>query len=1268
MKRLLILSICFLAVSFTYGQLIIKEKKYPSLLWEITGKGSKKPSYLIGTMHVSNKLAFNLPDSFYIALKSAQVVALETNPETWQADMDKYEIGNSNYTGNNYSSYSLPSDFLTINTFKFYPYYPSIERALYSNSSAINSLLYRSYGNTAADFEEDTYLDMYIFQCGKKLGKKVAGVEDYGQSMRLMTEAYQDAAKDKDRKNKTYSEGAQDYSMDKLQEAYRTGNLDLLDTINKFNSTSAAFDEKFLYRRNEIQAQSIDSIIKAGNTLFVGVGAAHLPGQRGVIEMLRRMGYKLRPIKMGERNSREKDIVDKIRVPVKFNQVSSDDGMYKVDIPGKFYKVSEESSINQQQYADMANGSYYIVSRITTNAWMWGHNEAKVLSIVDSLLYENVPGKILSKTPLSKNNYKGIDIINRTRRGDVQRSQIFVTPFEILFFKMSGNGDYVKNGEEPNRFFNSIYLKEFGKLKTEMPAQWKVYTPPSGGFSVALPHEPAISNDGSLLFDAIDKSANIHFRVIRSDIHNFNLIGEDTLDVGLMEESFMSSQFIESVLYRKQNVDKGYPVLDGKYKGKYGGIFVTRFLIQGPHYYALIAYSDNEQVKMQNFINSFQLIPFKYGISQVQTDTTLRFSVSTPVYPSGKKIKLDMPGYADMGFDGDVDDSEEIDYLNGAVFKAKLVESDSTGEKIYVSMFKWSSYFYTKDSSLLDDEKKISLDGDTSWIIRYRKSEMWPDGTRVRETIISDTGSSRTLWGKTFYKNGVFYLLNTAYDTITTPSEFVKNFFQTFKPADTIKGVNPFERKTDSFFRHLASSDSVLQRKAIKQIDVIDIDSTDFDQLVNAIASRSWAEKKYLKIKSGLISRLGEIKTKMAADYLKKLYYSTTDTLQLQYPILENLLQQKTAYAFSLFKEIIVSEPPVMEKEGGYAISSDYGLSNQAVDNNSFFDELGDSLALTKKILPDLLPLLNLADYKTDMMELLKKMVDSNIVTTVDYEIYVSKFLIEAKQELRKQLIAEKKKLIDEAEDSKKEKKLEGSYDKYKQSDGGNEDLTLYSTLLLPFTEKNTLVMPLLEQMLKSNDKRLKYNTLMLLVKNKKTHPDTLIKYFAALDEYRYELYTDLKKAKCSNKFPSLYKNHVDLALSKLYHYSQYEKPDSIIFLERLYTTNKGQNGFIYFFKYKESKDDLIWKLATVGLVPTNASEIEFEGAETPPKYKGYDEGYTTNSKSDFTDFTNIAIREEEPIAGQLVKHLKRLLYGKRKSAARFYGTENTRQDEYDEY
>ncbi|HRE37416.1 MAG TPA: TraB/GumN family protein, partial [Chitinophagaceae bacterium] len=550
MRIIPIIFLLALSVCSVNAQPVIKAKKYPSLLWEISGKGLKKPSYLIGTMHVSSKLAFNLPDSFYYAIRKAEVVALETNPETWQDDLNKYDLsgGKSYNDGYKYSLYSsMPSDYLSINTLKFFKYDNKIEKALYSNPSTINSLLYRTYGNESSDFEEDTYLDMYIFQCGKKWGKKVTGVEDYGESMKLMAEAYRDGAKDKNRKERSYGDAGDEYSEEKLEEAYRTGNLDLLDSINKYNSESAAFDEKFLYQRNEIQANSIDSIIASGSILFVGVGAAHLPGERGVIEILRRKGYKLRPVKMGERASKEKELVDKIRVPVTFRTASAADGAYRVDIPGTFYKMGDDVAQDQRQYADMANGSYYMVTRIMTNAWMWNHSSEDVYKKVDSLLYENIPGKIISKTAIVKNGYKGFDITNRTRRGDLQRYNIFITPFEVIFFKMSGNGDYVKLGDEAKRFFGSIQLKEY---KNGGP--YKKYSPAYGGFAVDLPHEPYIGNDGSWIYDAEDKAAGINYRVIRSDIHNYRFAEEDSFDLGLMDESFMASEFMDTQLLRKQ--------------------------------------------------------------------------------------------------------------------------------------------------------------------------------------------------------------------------------------------------------------------------------------------------------------------------------------------------------------------------------------------------------------------------------------------------------------------------------------------------------------------------------------------------------------------------------------------------------------------------------------------------------------------------------------------------------------------------------------------
>ncbi len=1245
-------------------------KKYPSLLWEITGNGLTKPSYLFGTMHVSSKMAFHLADSFYVGIRNADMVALETNPESWQEDMSKYDAGGDENEG--YSSrlrvrglMAMPADFLSISTLRFYKYDKKMERALYSNPSTINNLLYRSYGNESSDFEEDTYLDMYIYQCGKKWGKKVAGVEKYGESMKLMEEAYRDAARDKNKKERSYDR-EEGYSSGKLQEAYRTGNLDWLDSINRYNSFSEAFDEKFLYKRNEIQANSIDSILKTKQSLFVGVGAAHLPGRRGVIEMLRDLGYKLRPVKMGQRDSQHKTMVEQLRVPVTFSTQTAEDGVFKVDIPGKFYKFGDESGFEQRQYADMANGSYYMVTRLMTNAWMWGHNADKVYRNVDSVLYENIPGKIISKTNIVRNGYKGIDITNRTRRGDMQRYNIFVTPFEIMIFKMGGTGDYVKNGEEAKKFFGSIKLSEY---HTAMPATWKKISPSSGGFSVDMPHEPFIGNDGSQIYDAEDKAANTQYRVIRTDIHNYRFVEEDTFDLGLMDESFASSEFIDKQVSRKQTTYNGYPALDCQYTDKNGGVYLTRFIIQGPHYYTLIAHGKQEIPKMKNFLNSFELKSFKYGEIKERKDTALYYTVRSPVFPEPKN-KLDLPqlGYSSQSDD---DDDSDDDILGDGAFRNKVISNDSTGEKINVNFFKVPRYFYSKDTTVFDRENGLSEDENQAWIVRIKKKTELPNKMKVWETILSDTGSSRTIWNKSFYKDGITFSLTTEGDTLTAPSTFVKSFFETFTPDDTLKGNDPFVKKTRFFYEDFMSADSVVHKRALKGLYTVRFDSTDLPIAKSLINGLNWKEKKYLDTKKMLIGKLDAIQTKEAGNYLKELYYAAGDTVELQYSILEALLQQQTQHSFNVFRDIVSAEPPVLNigKNNDYTSYNFFNAGKTRrikynYDNNNFMDELFDSLKLTRTILPELLPLLNLDDYKANMMRLLGRMIDSNLVKPKDYELYISKFLIEAKQEFRKQAIAEKKKSIAAAEEKKDDNQSKYSspygYDN-QGNDYGNDDLGLYATLLVPSWETNTAVAPFIKQMFSSSDKRLKYDLLLLLKRNKKPVPDTLLNYFAKSDEYRYELYTDLNDLGMSNQFPSQYNNHLDLAKSKLWGTANYSKPDSLVFIDRLAAVVKGKKGWVYFYKYKSKKDDMSWKLAYAGLVAEDSKLFEFEVDDKNEASSSWDiDDYRDTDKTDFTAFGPVKIKEDEPIQAQISKQLKKLLYSLRKSARRFYGADSS--------
>src|SRR6201990_3721120 len=131
-RLLVILFLLFLASSLTAQQKT--EKKYPALLWEITGNGLQRPSYLFGTMHVSSKLVFHLSDSFYLDIRNAEVVALELDPQLWQDHLFRFEDLPSTLR---YYTQGAPNDFINERSFQLENYESRLKSALSEEPTVI---------------------------------------------------------------------------------------------------------------------------------------------------------------------------------------------------------------------------------------------------------------------------------------------------------------------------------------------------------------------------------------------------------------------------------------------------------------------------------------------------------------------------------------------------------------------------------------------------------------------------------------------------------------------------------------------------------------------------------------------------------------------------------------------------------------------------------------------------------------------------------------------------------------------------------------------------------------------------------------------------------------------------------------------------------------------------------------------------------------------------------------------------------------------------
>ncbi|HEY0042730.1 MAG TPA: hypothetical protein VGB71_18775, partial [Flavisolibacter sp.] len=657
-----------------------------------------------------------------------------------------------------------------------------------------------------------------------------------------------------------------------------------------------------------------------------------------------------------------------------------------------------------------------------------------------------------------------------------------------------------------------------------------------------------------------------------------------------------------------------------------------------------------ENKTMQQFVNSFQLKPFNYGEVKKEVDTTLFFTVKTPV-PLEKKRKLAM--YPDVNyFGGYSSDNDDDSLIDNGTYTDKVIANDSTGERIYVTFYKTSQYY----QDTFKDKETDSLDFDDEWFIRKKKIDTLADKTRIYNYELGNKKSSRLIRSKTIEKEGFGYQLQTQLDTLAAPSTFVTSFFDSFAASDTVKGVDPKKKKSPLFFSQFFSNDTIQHKTAVQNIRNVAMDSSDFTLLKKTIQSLSWKEKKYLDVKKLLLTKMASMPTKEASDFLKEQFFSSGDTVDLQYTVLEALLQQKTAYSYKTFADILENDPPVLDLQSSTTSTVDYNQISSALSDTTvstvysdygdgiFLDGLNDSLQLAAGIYKQLLPLINLDDYEQPLMNKTAALLEKGLITGSDYEAYLPKFLIEAKQLLKKQLIQEKTKAIEQAQKIDQEKDV---YERYNtEKDFGNSKLNLYAALLVPFWDKHQQVPQLISQMLASNDKRLKYSTALLLLKNNRPVADTMWNYFAGLDDFRYELYSSLKRLKKLSLFPASQKNQLAIAKSQLLNEQSYNKLDTLVFLEKVPLRIKEKEGYVYVFKYKENKNDNSWKLATAGLLPKDETKYYFDENE---KDKENDYLYK------FTDLSQIKLTTEIPEKEQIQKLIKRLQYAKRKSAAQFY-------------
>lgn len=259
-----------------------------SLLWKVEKEGIR-PSYIFGTIHVLPQADFHLDEKVKTAIGESDELVMEMDMSDPSLQTKMFQMMNM-------------SDGMTLDQLLTKVQYEMLSKKLQGMKGApplammngmkpfmVATMMLTEYvGSQPASFE------MTLMSMATARQMPISGLETIEEQMAVFDSI-------------SYSDQAEDL-MDMVEKGDEMKQL-FADMIAQYkaeevNALFASTEEymaseeemKFLlFARNENWAERLETRL-GENTLFIGVGAAHLGGEQGIITLLRERGYELTPI------------------------------------------------------------------------------------------------------------------------------------------------------------------------------------------------------------------------------------------------------------------------------------------------------------------------------------------------------------------------------------------------------------------------------------------------------------------------------------------------------------------------------------------------------------------------------------------------------------------------------------------------------------------------------------------------------------------------------------------------------------------------------------------------------------------------------------------------------------------------------------------------------------------------------------------------------------------------------------------------------------
>jgi uncharacterized protein YbaP (TraB family) len=261
-----------------------------SLLWKIEAPGVKHPSYLFGTMHLIQKDYFYFPESLKKIIKRSSVVVLELPGIPNQLEAMKYLV----LEEGTFFDYFTPQQTDTI--LQWAQQKMGMSETLFRSAFSMFKPFVVIQTATQLQFMGQTESYELTMQSIAQENKvPIEGLETIADQMKI----FDDLTKEQQAEmvlSSIRNEAETKAQTDQMQAIYKRQRIDsLYALIHEEGGVLADEQNAFLDQRNENWVPKIQAHVAKGKA-FIAVGAGHLGGEKGLIRLLEKAGYKITPV------------------------------------------------------------------------------------------------------------------------------------------------------------------------------------------------------------------------------------------------------------------------------------------------------------------------------------------------------------------------------------------------------------------------------------------------------------------------------------------------------------------------------------------------------------------------------------------------------------------------------------------------------------------------------------------------------------------------------------------------------------------------------------------------------------------------------------------------------------------------------------------------------------------------------------------------------------------------------------------------------------